>query len=326
MRKVLSTIPALAVLTAAIGCGDGAKPGNNTPSYTFLATAPQTGGAQTKPDAPPPTGGVTPPATGGATKPPPAGGAKTPVEAKGTAILKGTVTVDGSPMPDDISAQVNGQGDKAVCLKDDPANPDPAKGRNWVVKDGKVANVVVFVRPPAGKYFAFSADDVKSWEGKEVKVDQPFCHFEPHVAVAFPQYFDGKKMQPTKQVTKVFNSAPISHNTKWGGDERKNPGGNPTLPPGDSKVLDIQADVTKPIRLNCNIHQWMEGYIWPLDTPYAAVTKPDGTYEIKGVPAGAEVVVVTWHEKSGWGEGGPQGKKITLKEGENVHDFKVTAK
>jgi len=298
MRKVLSTIPALAILIAAIGCG---------------------GGTPTKPG-----GATTPPPTGGATAPP--AGAKTPVEGNGTATLKGTVTIEGTPTADDISKQVGDQGDHAHCLKEDPGNVEPGKGRNWVVKDGKVANVVVFVRPPAGKFFKFSDEEIKSWDGKEVKVDQPFCHFVPHVAVAFPQYFDGKKLQPTKQQTRVLNSAPISHNTKWGGDSRKNPGGNPTLEPKSETMLELQADPTTPIRLNCNIHVWMEGYIWALDTPYAAVTNEDGTYEIKGIPAGAEVMVVTWHEKGGWGEGQAQGKKITLKDGENVHDFKVTAK
>jgi hypothetical protein len=88
-------------------------------------------------------------------------------------------------------------------------------------------------------------------------------------------------------------------------------------------TLQLSPHWSVPVRLNCDIHKWMEGYIWVLETPYAAVTKDDGTYEIKGIPAGAEVMVVTWHEAGGWGEGGSGGKKMTLKEGDNEFNFKV---
>ena len=85
----------------------------------------------------------------------------------------------------------------------------------------------------------------------------------------------------------------------------------------------MKADWVTPIRLNCSIHTWMEGYIWSLDTPYAAVSKEDGTFEIKGIPAGVEILVVTWHEASGFGMGGSAGQKMTLKEGGNEFNFKV---
>jgi hypothetical protein len=50
--------------------------------------------------------------------------------------------------------------------------------------------------------------------------------------------------------------------------------------------------------VNCDLHKWMKGYIWSLETPYAAVTDKDGHFEIKNVPAGAELQIVAWHE--GW--------------------------
>ena len=43
----------------------------------------------------------------------------------------------------------------------------------------------------------------------------------------------------------------------------------------------------------------------------------DGTFEIKGVPAGTKVNLVVWHEGTGFNEGGERGKEITLKEGDN---------
>jgi hypothetical protein len=290
---------ALAMLVAVVGCGGGADKG-------------KTGGTS---DGKPKDDGGTKTV-----------GPATPLEGKGTATLKGKVTYDGADAPKakDV-AEIKGHPDGPYCLKEDPKNPDPAKDRVWVVKDGNVANVAIWVRPPAGKYFKFSEEDKKSWP-KDVKVDQPFCHFEPHVSVAFPKYFeaDPKKGIETGQKIEVDNSATISHNTKWKGDDRKVTPGNETIAAKGHRDLALEPDWSTPVRLNCDIHKWMEGYIWVLPTPYAAVTKEDGTFEIKGIPAGAEVQVVTWHEASGFGAGGKDGQKMTLKDGETKElNFKV---
>lgn len=295
---LLTAVPVIAALIVIPGCGGGDKP---APS----ATGP------------------------GATTQPAPSGEKTAVEGKGVATIKGKVTYDGdAPKPADIKGQIEKQDDKTHCLKDDPKNHSPGDDRTWVIKDGNVANVVVWVTPPPGKFFKFSGEEKASWP-KEVAVDQPFCHFEPHVSVAFPEFWnpETKKLSPTEQKIQVKNSAPISHNTKWEGNPQKNRGGNQTLQSGGHMDLPIKADPTTPITVACDIHKWMQGYILSLDTPYAAVTKEDGTFEIKGVPAGAEVQLVLWHEQPKFfGEGGAKGKKITLKEGDNELNFKVKAK
>src|SRR5262245_5357229 len=130
-----------------------------------------------------------------------------------TATLKGNVTYDGSsaPKPADLSVRINEHADKVHCLK----GPNAALDRVWVVKNGAVANVAVWVRPVPGQHFLFTEKDKKRWAA-EVKVDQPFCHFEPHVSVAFPKYIDSttNKFIETGQQVKVVNSAPISHNVK----------------------------------------------------------------------------------------------------------------
>jgi hypothetical protein len=240
-----------------------------------------------------------------------------------TATLKGRITYDGTPpKPRDLGPQVKLQADKTHCLK----GPDAERDREWVVKDGNVANVAIWLRPPPGKHFEFTEHEKKSWP-TELRVDQPFCHFEPHVSVAFPRYFDSatKKYVETGQQIKVLNSAPITHNVKWQGEPRKVPGGNYTLQAKGEVALPLVPDWTTPVRLNCGIHKWMDGYIWALETPYAAVTKEDGTYEIKGIPPDAELQLVVWHEAIGF-VAGPAGEKITLKSGQNVKDYKIKAK
>ncbi len=50
------------------------------------------------------------------------------------------------------------------------------------------------------------------------------------------------------------------------------------------------------VRLACEIHEHMRGYIVVLETSRFAVTRQDGSFEIAGVPAGRQKVAV-WHEK-----------------------------
>lgn len=51
-------------------------------------------------------------------------------------------------------------------------------------------------------------------------------------------------------------------------------------------------------RVYCNIHSNMAGIVYVTDGDAAAVTGPDGTFRIDGVPAGPRTFVV-WHEKAG---------------------------
>ena len=55
----------------------------------------------------------------------------------------------------------------------------------------------------------------------------------------------------------------------------------------------------RPILVACDIHPWMKAYIMVFDHPFFAVTAEDGSFEIKGVPAGEQNLVV-WQEKVGY--------------------------
>ena len=55
----------------------------------------------------------------------------------------------------------------------------------------------------------------------------------------------------------------------------------------------------RPIAVACDIHSWMKAWIMVFDHPFFAVTGPDGSFEIKGVPAGEQHLVV-WQEKVGY--------------------------
>jgi hypothetical protein len=199
--------------------------------------------------------------------------------------------------------------------------------------------VVLWIRAPAGKYFDVPPDQQRPAE-PVVKIDQPFCAFEPHVATVFPSFFDGTEQKKTGQKLEVLNDAPFAHNTNWSPansllDKGDNVILQPKSAPHEIPLFDSPSAQHKPgledlLSIKCNIHQWMTGYVWAFDHPYAAVTKDDGSYEIKNVPAGSELHLVGWHEDEPHYilPGGQKGEKIgPLKENETKElNFKITKK
>jgi hypothetical protein len=262
-------------------------------------------------------------------------GEKEPLVGKGLATLKGKVTFEGTPPPVQMIDIPNTVKEKDLCLQGD------TRVQTWKVggSDHGVGDVVVWLRAPAGKYFEIPPDQQKA-EGT-VKLDQPHCAFEPHVLTLYPTYYDSKskKQKPTGQKFEVVNSAPFNHNTNYSfSDQILNSGGNPMLKAKTGvEAIDVKADRDKTgavggeqkASFKCNIHQWMSGYAWVFDHPYAAVTSGDekaatdfGNYEIKKAPAGVEVELVYWHETM---KEPKVLKKITLKEGDNKEDIKISA-
>jgi plastocyanin len=52
------------------------------------------------------------------------------------------------------------------------------------------------------------------------------------------------------------------------------------------------------VRVYCNIHPQMVGFVMVVDSDFATVTGPDGRFRFEGVPPGAHVVRV-WQEEAG---------------------------
>jgi hypothetical protein len=67
--------------------------------------------------------------------------------------------------------------------------------------------------------------------------------------------------------------------------------------------------VTGVVKLQCDVHPWMKGYVVYDKTPLFAVSKADGTFEIKDVPPG-KYTIEAWHEKLG-----TQTAEVTVEEG-----------
>jgi plastocyanin len=189
--------------------------------------------------------------------------------------IKGKFVFGGSPPP---AADLKADKDVEVCGKHKLVNEELVVGA-----DKGIANVVVFVRDKAVKVnpeLAAAAAKAK------VELDNAGCRFEPHVA--FVQ---------TGQEFVIKNSDTVGHNSNV--STVKNPPSNSLVPAGGTAALKFSSEEAIPAQVTCNIHPWMKAWVLVRPNPYAAVSKADGTFEIKGVPAG-EVELQLWHEKAGY--------------------------
>jgi hypothetical protein len=73
--------------------------------------------------------------------------------------------------------------------------------------------------------------------------------------------------------------------------------------------MDKEVKASDVVKLQCDVHPWMRGYVVYSKSPLFAVSKADGTFEIKDVPAG-KYTVEAWHEKLG-----TQKAEITVEDG-----------
>src|SRR5262249_7909195 len=123
--------------------------------------------------------------------------------------ITGKVVYDGTPpTPQPISMGAN----EAACHAGAP--PQELVDQQWIVSgNGGVANVVVFLQPPPGKFFKLPEEQQKPKE-EVVKIHQPRCAFIPRVFVMFPSYYDKESngQKPTGQKLQVLNDAPFEHN------------------------------------------------------------------------------------------------------------------
>ncbi len=154
-----------------------------------------------------------------------------------------------------------------------------------VGSDGGVANVVIEV---------IGVEESGDWQWQEPQagyvIRQKKCRFLPNMLV----------IPKGKQIS-VYNDDPVGHNVNTGGwNQMQPPGPDPIVRPVESKA---------PIKIGCNIHSWMEGWIYPAQSPFYAVTKADGEYSIKAIPPGKYRVVI-WHAFLG-----RQRERITLDAG-----------
>ena len=113
----------------------------------------------------------------------------------------------------------------------------------------------------------------KAWPpaSKPPELDNIKCRFVPDVQVI-----------PAGPL-EVVNKDPVLHNTH--GYYGKRSAFNMALPNEGQR---IPTELTRAgiVRVDCDAHGWMEGWIYVVDNPYYAVTGADGKFSITDVPPG----------------------------------------
>jgi len=211
-------------------------------------------------------------ACGGGESAPPAPAAApvtNPVDPATAATVTGRVTFTGqAPAAQPIS------------MASDPRCTNPGAVTETVLTgaNGALQNVFVYVKDGLGNLtFPVPATPVV--------LDQKGCQYRPHV-------FGVQVGQPVE----ILNSDATLHNIHaW-------PMTNQEFNVGQALqgLRHTHTFSTKEVMVpfKCDVHKWMNAYVGVLDHPFHAVTQPDGSFTLKGLPPGT-YTVEAWHETLG---------------------------
>lgn len=175
----------------------------------------------------------------------------------GSGSISGKVTFAGTaPAPDKIKTTADPK-----CHE---MHKDGLERHSVELKDGGVANTLVYVKnPPAGA----------TAPTEEAMLDQQGCMYHPTMLAV-----------RTGQPIKIRNSDDTLHNIHPRPTKNSEFNiGQPRKGMETTRTFDKE-EVMIPV--GCDVHPWMRSYIAVLSHPFFAVTKEDGSFEIKNLPAG----------------------------------------
>ena len=182
--------------------------------------------------------------------------------------IKGKVTFAGTPPG---KRKVIPTKDRDVC------GSDPREVDQIVVgADKAVQDAIVYLK---------RVEKGKAWEkpAKTPAIDNKKCDFNPHVQVIQAGDFE------------IVNSDPVLHNTH--GFLGKLTVFNVALP-NQGQRIKKPLKRTGMVRVECDAHGWMLGWVYVADNPYYAVSAKDGTFTLTNVPPGS-YTLVAWQEYTG---------------------------
>jgi len=171
-----------------------------------------------------------------------------------------------------------------IDMAQDPAcelsNPGVNLTEQYVIHDGKLANVFVYVKDGLG-------NKIYAAPQAPVVLDQKGCRYVPHVLGVM-----------AGQPVEFRNSDPTMHNIHPAPTVAGNSQFDISQPPmgGTMRKTFAQPELMMPVR--CNNHPWMNAFINVAANPFYSVSDNDGHFEIKGLPPGT-YTVVAMHEKLG---------------------------
>ncbi len=190
-----------------------------------------------------------------------------------SATIRGTVRFTGNaPQPVQID-----MGFDPACQY---TSSGPNMSEQYVVHDGKLANVYIYVKSGLeGKAFASQTTPVV--------LDQRGCRYIPHVLAL-----------TVNQPLRIVNDDPAMHNIH---PTPRAPGNHEWNVSQQPKGAPVEKSFSHPeimMPVQCNQHPWMKAYLNLSATPFYAVSDASGNFEIKGLPPG-EYTIAAVHEKAG---------------------------
>lgn len=179
------------------------------------------------------------------------------------ATLKGAVTFQGE-VP--AARRFQAAKDQDVCGSEEHLIEDVR-----LSEEGRLLDIVVEIKGVEGP---------REWPTlpEESFLNQEHCRFSPNVVVV-----------PNERKLTIINSDPVLHNINSGFF-------NIAQPLKDQKNdQTIQVDQRrrgKFIRMNCNVHDWMEAWLYVPQSPYYVLAGKDGQFTIDQIPPGDYTVTI----------------------------------
>lgn len=176
--------------------------------------------------------------------------------------------------------------DKAVC-GDKPKVSEAL----MVSPDKGIKNVVVsLTNIKKGKKMNLPAANLQ--------IEQKGCRFHPHVLLI-----------PAGSAIDILNNDGILHNIHT--YSMKNPSMNKAQPKFKKVMTTDKGSFDQPevIKLQCDVHGWMGGWLVVQENPYYALTDEKGSFKMADIPGGT-------YQLQAWQESlGNQTKEVTVKAG-----------
>ena len=200
------------------------------------------------------------------------------------ATITGTVKYDGEvPKFKEIKMDAD-----PICSTH---HTSPVYPQNLVMGDGNtMGNVFVQVINAPKKAYTAPADPIV--------LDQKGCMYDPHDVGVM-----------VGQTLKILNPDGTLHNVH--AMSKENAEFNLAMPKFRTETTKVFDKPEFMFAMKCDVHPWMAAWVSVMPHPFFNVTKTDGKFEIKDIPAGT-YEVEAWHEKLG-----TQKQSVTVAEGES---------
>ncbi len=146
-----------------------------------------------------------------------------------------------------------------------------------------LANVFVYLSSSPAQIHP----DFRAGLEKPVTLRSRECRFVPHCLIC-----------RTRQSIEFHNDDAVAHHANP--YPLKNAKRGYLIPPAGSPIrFSFEQPESSPVRIGCDYHPWMSGYLLVVDHPYAAITDAEGRFHIRDLPEGDHEFCI-WHERSGY--------------------------